>query len=223
MQERRPVSYPLSRVPLMYPSIFWDDCEGTFNYVVTADGADYVAAYATAAAYVGTKGMHLKTRITNPANGDLVTIYKKLPLPPTGLVRLRIHHMNPDTTPTYFWYLYLYYFDGTNYYAPELCFDASDEKVYYAATVRANYTDTTLIWNKLQYTWNVVDWSIDLSAHTFHTLRVNDSIVDMSTISLPSAANASVPRLQFYIEIATVGAVITPAYFDQILITAENP
>lgn len=223
MQERRPITTPISHVPILFPAIFYDDCAGTFNYQDSGDGADYAAAYNSAYAYVGEKGIQLRTRTTTPASGDVVSITKSIPLPPTQLLRVQLNFATLVTTRQPNIYVALLYYDGSSVNAPELAFTPADSKVYYAASFRSDYTDTGLTYNPVQNNWNHLDFSVNLSAGKYHNLTVNNGIADLSTISVPTSADATAAILKLFLEIETRTASYYYAGLDQILVTTENP
>lgn len=66
-----------------------DDCSGTCTWRVVGTGADPAGTYETAAAFVGLKGMQIKTRVTDPAANDLCTVSKVVALPDSGLLVFR--------------------------------------------------------------------------------------------------------------------------------------
>lgn len=223
MEERRPIVHPLSHVPVIYPALFYDDGNGADNWITSADGADFDASYQSVAAYVGAKGLRLATRATGPTTGDVVTVSHYIPSTPNNLLRVRVHFCQRDATPDGFFYVFPYWFDGTNFYAPEICFDTSDQKVYYATTLRAGYVDSGLEFSEINLSWTLLDFSIDLNTHTYKTLRVNNRIVDLSAIPIAANANATKPSIRLYIEVATAANAQIAYYVDQILVTAENP
>ena len=69
--------------------LFVDDCSGTFNWEVGGTGGDDVHTYATAAAYAGTHGIHLKTRTTGAAATDDVDILHPIEYPRGGLIEVQ--------------------------------------------------------------------------------------------------------------------------------------
>lgn len=223
MQERRPIVLPQSHVPTLYPALFYDDASGTMNYTLSGDGSDYSVGYNTAAAYVGTNGLRMSTRVTSPASGDEVLAYKHIPQPPTQLARIRLLTKQPTANPHALISFLFYWWDGTNFYAPEILLDTRDEKVYYATGVRSGYTDSGVTFTELNGFWNYLDLCVNLNTHKYGTLRVNNSLADLSSIDIPSSAGAYSGVIRFYLALQSVSADTCYADFDQIIITAENP
>lgn len=73
-----------------------DNAEGTFTWTVTGTGGDDVHEHATVAAYMGTNGIHLKTRTTDSAENDYVAITKHTSYPESGLLLARWRFASPD-------------------------------------------------------------------------------------------------------------------------------
>jgi len=221
-QEALTPTHAFSHVPVLHPACFYDDANGTFNYIVTGDVGDYLARYHADAAYVGAKGIQLATRETGTVPGDLLSIRRSIPLHPSLRVRLQLMYTQALDAPQDAVYLYFYYNDGDNQWCPELRLFNVDHKVYYAANMRATYTDTGLTFLHPDHYWNLIDWTFDLAAGRFDHLRVNGQLLDMSDIAIPSAAVPGVVSLWAYIEIKAIAGSHAHSYFDQILITAEE-
>lgn len=75
-----------------------EDCEGTFNWTVSGTGGDDTHEYATAAAFIGTNGIHMKTRVTSAATNDTLRIAKILDYPASGLIVFRARFNWPDNS-----------------------------------------------------------------------------------------------------------------------------
>jgi len=86
--------------PILHPAIFFDDASGTFNYTINATGEDYTADYDPASAFVGLKGITLKTKATTPAAGDHVWADMPLPLGPGPVFRVQLLMRTPATGST---------------------------------------------------------------------------------------------------------------------------
>lgn len=223
MQERYRRVHLFNRIPILYPAIFYDDCSGTYRYQNTGDGADFSSEYLTSAAFIGTNGIQMRTRTTNPAADDYVTLSKTLHLPPSKLIRLQLSAMNPLTSPNLHLIASLHWYDGTNVYMCRIRLTMADEKVYYCSGWAPVYTDTGLHWYHEAYAWNRLDISANINEGKFHRLTVNEQTLDMSAISLPSTASGLTPHLMFQVSVITAANARATAYFDQFLLTGENP
>lgn len=222
MQDRIRIVLPRSHVPVIHPTLFFDDMAGTAQYTVTGDGSGYSAVYTTAAPYVGTKCLQLATQPTSPASGEKVAASKYLWAPPTKLIRLQLIFAHYTGGNCWF-YVRTYYYTGSTIYAPEIAFERSSGTVYYAATVAGTYTDTGLTWTVTSLSWNHLNLTFNLDTGRFHTLVVNANHADMRSISLPSSASSTTQRLHLILEIENQAAAQSKLNVDQILLTADNP
>jgi hypothetical protein len=193
------------------------------NYIIGGTGAGYSVSYVASSAFSGTNGIKLLTRTVGPAANDIVWLSKRIPLPPSQLVRFRVHTMHPYGGPVAWRCFLLYFYTGDTTYAAEIKLDDSDEKVYYAATIRANYTDTGLTFVEDLNYWNLIDFSFNIQTGFWHKLRVNGQVLDVSGIPLASAAAVNPTGLTLYIEAQTLAAAYLHTNLDHILITSENP
>lgn len=223
MQERRQIVLPQSHVPMIYPAIFYDDGETTFRYTITGTGAGYVAEYLDLAAFIGALGLHLKTRAAGAAVDDFVTISKILYLPPSQLIRLQLICMTTHAAAQIRVIASLHWYDGTNVHMARIRLTSSDDHVYYCNGWAPTYADTGLHWNKTGWAYNHLDFSANINKGSFHHIRVNEQHLDASGIVLPATPSGLVPHLVFELSVITDIASYGACYFDQILLTPDNP
>jgi hypothetical protein len=223
MQDRRLLTIPTCQVPIIHPTLFYDNGDGTFSWVVAGDGSGYGAVYTNSAPFVGTNRVSLYTRSSGATAGDKASMTKKLWLPPTRLLRLQFCQCQATSSPDGWVYIRIYWYDGTNINGAELSYNTATRVIAYASAFASSYVDTTLRAQRYALTWNKWDLSINLNARTFNHLTVNNQVLDMSSIAIPTSASAEYSRvyLQFEVETATTAQFSTA--LDQILLTAENP
>jgi len=223
MHEKYKIITPISRVPVCHPAIFFDDCNGTFNYAAAGDGADWTAEYNTEAAHSGLKGIRLSTKTTTPTSSDVVSISKLLWLPPTQMFTLDLLFKNIieaeyfDITMGCTWY------DGTNANIALLHFTSSDRTVgYYSGP--AAYTDIPeLKFCPTWKVWNHLRASVNLQRQAWQFIEVNNNVADGRNFTIPQGVDATVAHLLLWIVVATSTAAIASIDFDHILLMPGNP
>lgn len=75
-----------------------DDAAGHFGWEVSGTGVAFVGDYDDEAAYVGAKGLRLKTRPSDEAEDDNVQVVRYVPYPESGLFLLRCKIGIPDVS-----------------------------------------------------------------------------------------------------------------------------
>jgi len=208
--------------PIIYPTIFFDNGDGTFNYHVTADGADFVAVYATEAAFVGLNGIHLKTRTTDPEALDEVRCEYRPGKCLETLANLKVMFRCAEGVVSSYVEIKLGYCDvGTRYYGHLILKFEDHECGYFSKDNGANtfHTMGTTRFLSDDRLWHIVDISINIATHMYRSVRVNEYLLALPTSHL--AEENEVRPHSMFIELAltTAEAVAHEAYFDQLLVT----
>ena len=223
MQEKYLLTYPLSQAPIIWPALFFDDASGTFDWVVSGTGADYVAEYSTDTVLIGTKSLKLQTRITDPAAADLVGIMKHLPVPPRKLVRIQLAFRLGDGATNGNFRLRPFFYDGTKGYGFEIQCLYADETVQYLDHNNDYQTIPNALWSKATPVWNSIDLSLNLNGPKYHLLRLNGTTFDLRAYPARSWASPETPKFIASLGAKTTAAAWTLFYVDQILVTPETP
>jgi len=208
--------------PIIYPNIFYDNGDGTFNYRVTADGADFIAAYATEAAFVGLNGIHLKTRTTEHAASDSVTVIYEPGRPLEKLLTLQALFARAQTNEHFWVHLAIGFSIGAQLYQGEVRFNMSTGDADYLNSFTPNKQYTVGLSagaNHEHRRWNIFKLGIDLTALTYRTMQINERSVDLSALSLPYTATTVAHKTHIELGIVTWIDEICEAYFDQLLVT----
>jgi len=212
----------LGHVPVIHPAIFYDDCQGAFNYIIEGTGDSYAASYEAEAAMVGKLGLRLETRTINQAINDYVQITKRLHLSPTKLLRIQFVFTHYAATPSSELIIYLHWFTGEQEYLAGLTFQQSVAAVLYwgAAPAWVAIPDVTYIKGPLS--WNSVDLTIDLANNLYSHLLLNEYALDLKAFAIPFQADPAEPkRADLAFSFKTTVADTARLYLDQILITPE--
>lgn len=208
--------------PIIYPIIFYDPCGQTFNWLVTADGADFVAKYEPFAAFVGNKGMHLKTRTTTPAADDEVVCQYRPGRCVETLAKLTVmFRCTEGPSPSLIDIKLGYCEIGTLHYGHiEAQFQAHDLGYF----SKDNGVNT---WHSIGCTrfrsdaelWHIASISIDMATSKYRSIRINDYELAIPTANL-AEENMVKPKSMFIeLKLRALDAVTHEVYFDQLLVT----
>lgn len=223
MHEKYKITTPISHVPVCHPSIFWDNCDCTFNYEADGDGADWSAAYNTAAAHSCLKGIRLTTKTTDQAIGDSVWIWKHLWLPPTYLFQLEFLFCYPESTGASYVYAGARWYNGVHDHAAILRFEQTAGTVSYFAGGLGYTLIPGLAHCKTPKTWNHVRLSAMLHEVTYQYIEVNNVVIDARAIPIPTLVDAQPAHLSIYFAIETTAATKKALDIDHILLMPGNP
>lgn len=215
--------HSFNTIPVLHPAIFYDDCNGTFAYKVTAGPAGWVADYTLEWPYVGLKALEMHCSNVDPYVGEYVEIHKSLLQPPTQLARLQIIFCQPAGGPANFTNFTLHWRVPERVYMAQVQCDTLTKHILYAHSWAPAFTDSGLRFNNGIRWWNHLDLSMNLLTHRYHRLSLNGYALDLSAIPLPYAVSSYNPSLTFTIKVTNQAAVASHMLFDQILITPENP
>jgi len=223
MHEKYKIITPISRVPVCHPAIFYDDCNGTFNYDPAGDGADWTAEYNTQAAHSGLKGIRLATKSTSPTSGDVVSIAKHLWLPPTQMFTLEFLFANSgqleyfDITAGCTWY------DGTHDNVALIRLQSSTGRLLrYAGNTSYDYSDV-LTFCKTAGVWNHLRMSVNLNLQSYQYIELNNNVEDSRQFAIPQGLDATIAHLMLWLLVATNTSTLASIDFDHILLMPGNP
>lgn len=223
MHEKQRITTPVSEVPVCHPAIFWDDASGTFNYVTTGTGADYVAEYNTAAAHSGVEGIHLETRTTDPAADDYVSIVKRLWLPPTQLITLEFLWSIPNYPSEAYFFAILHWYDGAFHRTAQLRFSFTTGDVHYYDD-EAGWTPITAFdFANQTNTWNHVIFALNHRLNMYQFCSLNNQVWDGRAAPIRSAVQVERPRLYLEFMLETRGAAKRYMNIDHVLVSPSNP
>jgi len=226
-QDQYQRTFPLCRVPTIHPTIFYDDCNGTWNWTITSFGASHTAEYDPSAALVGLNGILLQTDGTAPQINDFVGITRTLWLPPNEQLRLQLGFNTLADSPDAYLAMLIHWFTGVTHYLGGIQVRTGNSGVYYASAIVAGTITWTLLtdidYETLENAWNRLDFSLDLRARIYHRININEQIVPVTELDFPQEADAAGKALQILILLQTLDEAQATAYIDHVLLTPENP
>lgn len=193
-----------------------DDCEGTFTWVPTGTGGDDVHEFATVAAFMGLKGMRLKTRTTGAAANDNLTASKMVSYPESGLLVVRGRFASPDVSLCLGVGLSCLDDDGVTQYIPELYWIPGSAEVGYVSAASAYVPIAALATVFLDgqwYTWELV---YDCLTHRYVSATFNGTRVSLANIGARTPGASSGRGVQVRVFVSAAGAAAAELYADSI-------
>lgn len=196
-----------------------DDCEGTLGWTISGTGGDFAGAYATAAAWVGTNGLHLATKTTNPAQYDIVEAARVLEWQESGLVVFRLRFASPDVSDVRKITVKLGKDLEDDVYWAEVDFLPQSNEVKYRSGAAA-WVDTGIDPGGVaDLQWGTCEIVVDLTALKWVSLRMFGQYVDMSDIAMwEYAASGSVKAVLPHVVVDANAGAVAEGYFDQMYV-----
>lgn len=193
-----------------------DDCEGTNTWIAGGTGGDDVHLFATAAAFQGTYGLRLKTRTTDAAAADSLSVRKILSYPESGLFVHRFRFCTPDVTKIADLMLVPYIYDGTDIWSPVIWYTFATGVVEYQNSAGAAVALTALAHTIPNLCWSIIELVLDLKAKQYVSLMINGLRADLSGLGLQDTGDDAARDISLGIAISAVGADPAEMYLDNI-------
>ena len=191
-----------------------EDCEGTFTWGVSGTGGDDVHEFAAAAAFMGTKGMRLKTRTTGAAAADNLAVEKAFGFPESGLLVCRLRVCPVGVAAFDYIQILLDVSAGVTGYGGCVQLDVAAGKVYYQAAGGGFVEMAGLAAPVLEGAFMGVELAVDLLANRYLSCMVNGLRADLSGVGMVSGGAVAYRFARLGVTIATVGAAPCELYVD---------
>jgi len=187
-----------------------------------------------AASYVGSGSTNLSTSIpfkdynclemkTGSSSSNISYASWSLGAPKSLKVGCEISFALASTSSTLL-IMWLRRYDGTTQYQAYIYYSQASEGWYYKNSDGdiAAITGGSMALAASAGIYHRMKLIVDYSAGTFISLQVNETLIDMSSISLYSAASASDPYSKFDIAVQTAAASAKTVKIGNVLITEED-
>jgi len=217
--------YP--QLPMIFPAIFHDDCEGTEPYSVTGTGTGWEAKYAPAAAYVGLNGLDVETRETGAAGSDFCRADLLMPANIKPIIRFQcLLARKPLTSTNFRTNIMLTADDATTLYLAQIQLTWQTPSIAYLKKTNGTW-DITVIdtWhpNYQDKGWNHLQFAINVATGCWHEIIMNGLRLSIPTAPLsPGATQTYAPYLKLRLETWALAPTQSSTIYDQILVTAEE-
>lgn len=196
-----------------------DDCEGTCSWIGDGTGADWVVDNATAASWLGTKGLRLKSRTVGAAEGDTVEAVRMVGGVESGLLVWRGRWASPDLSAVKYLYFSVFDDDGTDYYLAHIQYDVSGGVVEYFD--RSNqFVGMGIVPGVIgDGQWGMFEMVVDVAGDEWVSMRMFGQQGEIGGEALSVTEGGGTFRaLRFRLYVVGAGAAPAEVYFDQIYI-----
>jgi len=193
-----------------------DDMEGTDLWTASGNAGDYDVSLDTAAAFFGTKGLNMKSRVTSPASGDYVKALRLIPFPGSDLCVIRFRVCLPDVSKLDKFRLLVQFFRSSRSRIAGLEYHPNDPDLKYQDSV-AGWTvlsgyDQAVVDGE----WFTMELALDLATAKYIHVELNGIRTDFTEPFFDNSDASGYRYCQFSFYAYTAGAAAVSAYVDAV-------
>jgi len=198
-----------------------EDCAGTWLWTEGGTNGDDVHEYATAAAYFGTNGIHVKTRSTGASLGDTLTLLRYLGGNSSGRLVARAMMGLPDVSQDPIVWMELQIGDGSDLFYGAIKIDNNAQKAYYLTT-GGTWVEVAA-WSPwlLDGYWMQLEMILDCENGNYVSGIVNGVSQDLAGIPMKVSAGAGIRQSYLILGLENGSANLSEAYWDAVFVGEE--
>lgn len=193
-----------------------DDCEGTCNWLKSADDANATVTYETVAAWTGTKGLQLYSGNDSAAANDEVQAYKLCDLSESGIIVFRSKICMPDVSEVDQLIIDIIIYDGTKIYTGQLLYKPNEPKVYYLNSAGTFTEITEMAFGSTDGCWFTMELVIDQLAKQYIQVSCFGITVDLSGVDMLDGGATTDHYMAFSIRTWATAEAPSTIYADSI-------
>jgi len=193
-----------------------DDMEGSDLWTASGNAGDYAVDLDAAAAFFGTNGLKMTTRVTSPAEGDHVRALRIIPFPGNDLFVIRLRVCLPDVSVVGYFRLLVQFFRNSRSRIAGLEYHPNDPDLKYQDSV-AGWTvlsgyDQVVVDGE----WFIMELALDLSTAKYIHAELNGIRTKFTEDFFDNADATGSRYCQFSFYAYTAGAAAASAYVDAV-------
>lgn len=204
-------------------TIATDDLEGNLYWTHSGTGTDHICELSAAQQHAGAQSLHVATRLTGAAPGDLMVAHRAFNWVETHHLIQSVWLMLPDPSKLQ----YLWWWEQLNkitaWYHPHIA--------WWISTGEASYWDaagTPIAVPALDHVWVAGTWThltveISTQSKQYIAATIGAASADLSGLPFQQQTGACPDNFQAELGLATSGAAVAHAYLDDLSITATWP
>lgn len=208
----------LGLVPSFGPVILFDDTEDLLKWAATGTGADFVCEKSQSYVYNKDYGLHLATKVTTPADGDLVSGYRYIFSRPGKRYRLELLFLFPSATDPEWVGCQVNINDGAYLHKCGLRWHPVAERWYYLKSDDTWAHVTGLTKSPYHGKWHrlVMEW--DQSAVKYVKAVCDSDEADISDLVYRKESAVGSIGADVFLYVEAAGAAQAHCYFDDVLV-----
>lgn len=208
----------LGSVPSLGPVMLFDNLEDLFKWSAGGTGADYVVEKSTTVAYNGSACLHMKTRATGAAAGDVVNSFRDLFQRPGKRYRLEfLMRFEVEAATRYLtWYGTIW--DGATKHEISVRHDVVNMLWQYLGSDGSYHNISGSSQRLNNIAWHRVCLSFDEYSKTYVSLISDGLVMSLDGVAYLSSANTDPVRFRSLVEETANSSARPDCYFDDFLV-----
>ena len=196
----------------------YDDLNGGLMWEKDTGLGDCVIELTTTKGFSYLRSLHLKTRTTDAAEGDDVTVSRSFPYPGQLKIAVEALFYIADISKLQSICLSCNYANGVNAYLSELMWLAADNKFYFRTGEETSYEIPNAIQPLLSGAWQKISFEIDVNTNQYIKAIINNISYPTPNISIQNQGAFTYVVSSILLSIITIGAEPAEAWFDNIAV-----
>lgn len=198
--------------------LLMEDCEGADSWVGSGTGADFVVDLNAGGAWSGSKGLRLKTRATNPADGDTVTAYRYLQLPLNDLVVVRMRVQTLVLTTIEWFHVKLILHDGTREYQAGIQVGVATPILKYLNSAGSWVEVTGYGKAGRAYSWDMLEFQLDYDSNEYLKVLYHGVESSLADLAFQDVGAGVTRYAMLELKVEAAGAALAGVYWDSIYV-----
>jgi len=194
-----------------------DDMEGIFSWVGSGTGA-YTCEQSRTYRYKGDFSMHLKTRTSGAAAGDIVGARRTVCIIPTKKLMLSLFYYPVSGEDMDTLSFNLVHYDGTYRHQAACSYSYTDKVWSYLDSENTLVVISGSSQNLYPAAWHSLALTVDFATGNYGSFVSDGASFDLSGNSYYQEATTAQERLEIYFEIKTAGESPVETYYDYVRI-----
>ena len=186
--------------------IMFDDMEGALLWEETATGGDDELVLHAGAAYVGTKGLRLKTRTTDVAAGDYMTAWRKVCYPLAKRLIYRLRWRVPYATGPDYVEFGITVKDGANEHQFSIRYTPATSKIEYLNSGGTFTEISELAQDFFAKQWDTFEVGMDLDSWGYMWVISKGIKVDLAKVACQKVGASTDRSVLVSIKVVNVAA-----------------
>jgi len=164
---------------------------------------------------IGTKGMHLKTRATSPAENDTVQVNRQFGISESGLMAMRGNFNFVEQSKIASISMFITLYDGSDKLQAKVIFAPQTPTIKWEHATSGHVAFTESPYKVNDNVWFQMELVIDTSAKTYKSARVGQLREDLDGQSLKDTGDSPYTQVFAGFILQTDGAEQAQMYADQ--------
>lgn len=203
--------------------VLWlDDCKGTFKYLETGTGGDDVHTYDTTGSFFSTNGIHLVTRTTATADGDVLRIGRKLSFPVGGELYLRARLGVGDVSLLELIHIGVLIHDGAKEYMAGLTYKPNVPSLSYDNAASGLTAIPAGAHQLGDWQQSIIELAVDVANKKYLAAMWLGTEMSLVDLAIEEVGASGVRQVEFFLDIEASSAAAASLFADSVYVGSSQ-